>query len=69
MVLKNKVTSSVSNKQHKVKTAKDTETCSRIDVELLYMGYSFALYHLQTFLLCLKFTQNDYVLFTKHEIN
>lgn len=43
MLLKNKVTISVSNKQHKVKTAKDTETCSRIDVELLYMGYIFAL--------------------------
>ena len=43
MLLKNKGTISVSNKQHKVKTAKDTETCSRMDVELLYMGYSFAL--------------------------
>ena len=42
MLLKNKVTISVSNKQHKVKTAKETETCSIINVELLYMGYIFA---------------------------
>lgn len=46
MLLKNKVTIGVSNKQHKVKTATHTEVCSGIDIEFLYICYIFALLHL-----------------------